>query len=938
MKYNDDLHKTGGIAAGEKKGPLWYFLPENDGSFVAPYAEYISRLYFPLMNRHGMKCSITPELKGDIASAFQNYLTVATVTEELHRNISGRNFWVTVEGKAPWSAAGNSVGQRQKKWTAKRDQSEIEGKIGAFISRRQNQALGIASEIVVFVPDTDDFVELMKVNITNISDRAIRFTPTSATPIFGRHADNIRDHRQVTTMFQQIFAEKHGVRVKPKIVHDEHGHSINRIQYAVLGFEEDGRNPEEVWPLMIDFIGEGGSLDNPLAVFEELPAPAYAGGEYDGQEAIGAMRFGTKELAAGESASYIILHGITEDAKDVSRWKDKYGSASRFDAHLEKTLKYWQDLTNAVSVHTADDEFDNWVRWVNFQIKCRQIFGNSYLPDFGYGRGGRGWRDLWQDLLSIFLVDPGSAREEMVNSLKGVRIDGSNATIIGTEPGTFIADRNNVPRTWCDHGAWPVFVIDFYIEQTGDLDILFKEIPYWKDQFSHRSKKRDPNFDASEGNWQKDTGGSEYMGSILEHLLIQQLSAFFHVGKHNILLLEGGDWNDTYDMARQNGESTGFYAFYGENLVTLTRWLKAMADRGIEYIPLLKEINMLLNTNGHARPYTIQEKRKRLDEYFDKVADRVSGEKEMIGVQTLILDLMLKADHIGEVIREQEWISLEDDKGFFNGHYDNLGRAVDGVRDDRVMMDLTTQVMTCMHGLATKDQVRSLMRAAERYLKDGKGYRLCTPFPKIDMNIGRITGFVYGHKEHGSKWMQQNVMLAYGLYKQGFNNKAFEVIQDVYHLSINSAVSRIFPGLPSYFGPGDRAAYAYLTGSSAWMLLTLATRVFGVRGEMGDLCLQPALHPSQFDKEGKASIEFTFRGMKMKVIYHLDKPAETQYYRLDDVRVNGTSPEQGFGDDRKYIIGKAVLDQLCTLDVNTIDVFLAQPRQLEDESLPTYTP
>ena len=35
------------------------------------------------------------------------------------------------------------------------------------------------------------------------------------------------------------------------------------------------------------------------------------------------------------------------------------------------------------------------------------------------------------------------------------------------------------------------------------------------------------------------------------------------------------------------------------------------------------------------------------------------------------------------------------------------------------------------------------------------------------MNVGVITGFVYGHKEHGSKWVQQNIMLAYGLYKQG---------------------------------------------------------------------------------------------------------------------------------------------------------------------------
>ena len=69
-----------------------------------------------------------------------------------------------------------------------------------------------------------------------------------------------------------------------------------------------------------------------------------------------------------------------------------------------------KEKLNSVNVSTGNHNFDNWVKWIEYQVKCRQIFGNSYLPDYGYGRGGRGWRDLWQDLLSIFLVDPISAK------------------------------------------------------------------------------------------------------------------------------------------------------------------------------------------------------------------------------------------------------------------------------------------------------------------------------------------------------------------------------------------------------------------------------------------------------------------------------------------------------------------------------------------------
>ncbi|NQT78608.1 MAG: cellobiose phosphorylase [Bacteroidetes bacterium] len=922
MKFNNDINSAGGIAARKKTGPLWYFLPENDGTFLSPNAEYISRLYFPLMNRHGMKCSVTPELKGDIASSFQNYLTAATVTEELHRNVSGRNFWVKVAGQAPWSATGNSTFQKAEKWTGNRDESEIEGKIGAFINRRRNKMLGLESEITVFVPDADDFVELMKVTIKNISDTPLSFTPTSATPIFGRHADNFRDHRQVTTMFQKVFIEKHGVRVKPTIVHDEFGHSVNNISYAVLGFEANGKKPVEIWPLMYDFIGEGGTLDNPEVVANDLPAPQYANGEANGQEAIGALRYASITLQPGEESVYIIIHGITDNESDIHTWEQKFGSTAKFDHQLKNTLAYWQEIASAVTISTGDDNFDNWTKWISFQIKCRQIFGNSYLPDFGYGRGGRGWRDLWQDLLAIFLVDPDSAKEEIINCMKGVRVDGSNATIIGTEPGTFIADRNMVPRTWCDHGAWPAFVINFYIQQTGDLDILFHEAPFWKDHFTHRSKKRDDKYAESYGCWQNSESGQVYESSILEHLLIQQLSAFYHVGDHNILLLEGGDWNDTYDMARGKGESIGFYAFYGRNLRIIVDWLSELYERGIKEISLLKEISILLNTNKRSSLYSVASKQQRLTHYFDKVSHHVSGDKIRVGIQTLILDLILKADHISEIIREQEWISIGEGKGFFNGHYDNTGKQVDGQKGDKVMMDLTTQVMTTMNEVATKDDIRSMLNAVDCYLQDGKGYRLCTEFSEVDMNVGRITGFVYGHKEHGSKWMQQNIMLAYGLYLKGFKGKATEIINDAYLLSTNSAVAKIFPGIPSYFGPDDKGAYAYLTGSSTWLLLTLTTQMFGIKGAMGNLSIQPNLSSIHFDRQGKASMKLTFRGIRLYLTYCWGGENISQSYIIDRLTINGKEPALLVKEENNYVIGIDELDAKCDKPVNIIEVSL----------------
>jgi cellobiose phosphorylase len=643
---------------------------------------------------------------------------------------------------------------------------------------------------------------------------------------------------------------------------------------------------------MYNFIGEGGSLDNPESVFRSLTAPKHAPETLHGKEAVGAMRFSEKTLNSRETATYIVLHGITDNENDIETWQDRFNTELKVNQLLQKSLEHWQLISNAVSFNTADKTFDNWAKWVTFQLKCRQIFGNSYLPDFGYGRGGRGWRDLWQDLLSIFLVDPISARDEILNNFRGIRVDGSNATIIGTKPGEFIADRNNVPRTWCDHAAWPVFVLDFYIHQTGDYDILFKDLPYWKDIFTYRSKNKDSAWESSQGFAQLDENNDNYLGSVLEHILLQQLTAFFNVGDNNNLLLEGGDWNDTLDMARQKGESVCFHNFYAYNLSVLANILEHLHGKGYETLYLLSEILLLLDRLPNQQKVDYQSpeaKQTRLERYFHKVEHVVSGSKAQVNIRDLMADLREKSAHIVEHIRKNEWIETSDGYRFFNGHYDNDGLAIHGDSEVGVLMDLTSQVLPIMCNVASNEQISESVRSIKKYLKDSEspGIRLCTDFKELNLNIGRITGFTYGYKEHGSKWSQQNIMLMYGLYKRGFVADGAEIFREIYQLSVDSGKSLIFPGIPSYFEPGDRGAYAYLTGSSTWLLLALTTQIFGVDGHFGDLVINPKLDPSFFGHDNTATISRRFRDLNLTVTFKNEHRKAFPHFSIGKIFVNG---------------------------------------------------
>ena len=270
-------------------------------------------------------------------------------------------------------------------------------------------------------------------------------------------------------------------------------------------------------------------------------------------------------LLPGDKAAYIILFGVENEESRIEEICQKYNTEKKVADALAQTKAHWQDKVS-VGLKTGDKDFDRFMKWVCFQPFLRRLFGCSFLPHHDYGRGGRGWRDLWQDCLSLLLMEPQDVGKMIEANYGGVRIDGTNATIIGDGSGNFIADRNGIARVWMDHALWPLMTTKLYIDQTGDLDILFKEVPYFKDAQSMRGTGMDTLWSADSGNRQLTDKNEIYTGSILEHLLIEQLAAFYEVGDHNIYRLRGADWNDALDMAAEKGESVAFTCAYAGNL------------------------------------------------------------------------------------------------------------------------------------------------------------------------------------------------------------------------------------------------------------------------------------------------------------------------------------------------------------------------------------
>ncbi len=855
---------------------LWRFI-DREGTFVSDIADKNKSLYFPLCNTSPIMSSLSPDLHGDIKSGFNSFLLEPASRLSLKNLRSSRNFWVYSSPDKIWSAAGVA---KNNKDLQQYDIFRLEAGLLWHKVTRENKKIGLKSEILSFIPASGEPLEIMSVTLTNVSSRPLKFIPTAAIPVFGRSANNLHDHRHVTSLLQRIKKDKYGIIVKPTLSFDESGHRKNSNHYFVLGIGPKQKAPQYLFPTQGEFSGES-DLESPDAVFKNL-LPG-KNNPLQGKEAMGALRFAPTLLNPEETASYIILMGIAKEEKEIQTILGRFNHSDKILEALKQNKAYWQEKSGEIQVNTKDPCFDNWLRWVNLQPVLRRVFGCSFLPDFDYGKGGRGWRDLWQDCLSLILSNPGEVRRLLVNNFCGVRIDGSNATIIGRNPGEFIADRNNISRVWMDHGAWPLFTIQLYIHQSADLKILLEKAAYFKDRQLARGKEIDARWSPEEGSRLKTKSGQAYKGTLLEHILLENLVQFFNVGPHNFILLEGGDWNDGLDMASAHGESVAFSAMYAENLKSLVEITERLGEKNIA---ILKEMLPLLDTLSSAKiDYSrVSEKRKLLERYFNSVRGEVSGKKILLNSAGLIRDLKRKSEWMYGHIRKNAWLK----EGFFNGYYNNDKQRVEGYIKGVTRMTLTGQTFPLMSGIASEKQANSLINNTRKYLKDKKlsGLRLNTDFKEEQLNLGRAFSFVYGDKENGAFFNHMCVMFAYALYKQGFAREGYEVVNSIYAMAVNTPLSKIYPCLPEYFNSEGEGMYSYLTGSASWFIFTLLTQAFGIKGVYGDLVIEPKLTRAQFKNKKTLSIKTSFAQKAIEVRF--TNPGAEDYgdYSIQRVRFN----------------------------------------------------
>lgn len=316
------------------------------------------------------------------------------------------------------------------------------------------------------------------------------------------------------------------------------------------------------------------------------------------------------------------------------------------------------------------------------------------------------------------------------------------------------------------------------------------------------------------------------------------------------------------------------------NFDTLAKRLERIGDAAIQ---LAAPLARLLQA-----PFgTPQEMRQALFAYCAQMESKT----ESISVPTSELTARLRemGNYLKEHIRSTEWVCDGDGNHWFNSYYDDSGNPVEGIQDGDVRMMLTGQVFALMSGTAGNAQAQQIVNAAKTYLRDPLrgGYCLNTDFHEVKLDMGRMFGFAYGTKENGAVFCHMAVMYAYALYSRGFAKEGWEVLELLLKQCMDFEKSKVLPGIPEYFDDRGQGMYPYLTGSGSWLLLTLQTQVFGVRGENGALTLNPQLSKCHFDESGTAQIRCHSAGAELLVRYHNPNLLDAGQYRVGNIRMDG---------------------------------------------------
>lgn len=311
----------------------------------------------------------------------------------------------------------------------------------------------------------------------------------------------------------------------------------------LIGFACTNREVESYTCDRHEFLGRLGSYRLPLGITSKKLS-CKSGVGYDPCAAIRSNII-LDELAEKE---VIFILGQAESEDEVLKLQSEYLNSFSVQKALEEVKKYWEKQTQTIQIKTPNREFDILMNsWLSYQTLGCRIWARTAFYQSG---GAYGFRDQLQDSLSLIHSSPELVREHILRAAAH-QFEKGDVQHWWHPP----TDRG-VRTHFSDDLLWMVYATCYYIEVTGDMDILNEQVHFLKGPEVPEDKE-DLYFTPTY---------SEQKANIYEHC-IRAIERSLKTGAHELPLMGCGDWND--GMNRVGIDGKGESVWVGQFLIKI---------------------------------------------------------------------------------------------------------------------------------------------------------------------------------------------------------------------------------------------------------------------------------------------------------------------------------------------------------------------------------
>jgi cellobiose phosphorylase len=512
-----------------------------------------------------------------------------------------------------------------------------------------------------------------------------------------------------------------------------------------------------------DFWGPAGDPRQPQALAREL-----ANSQADSEWMVAALETRCT-LRAGASFTCNGILGYARTTGTPAAALRQYRKRGAIERALREVIACWDRRFASSACELPDADI---TRFLN-------VWGKNAMAQVTHGSRARsiGVRDTIQDLRGYLLVEPGYVKPRMLWLLSNIFRSGRSYRAIDPWTG------NHDTTDYRDNPVWLAELVNAYVKETGDLAVLDEVVAYCD-------------------------GGK---GTVWEHLVRIVARLMKLRGRHRLVLVGDGDWNDALASFGKEGR--------GESA-----WLSVLVVRALR---LLAELADASGRTADAR--RLRAWRRSLADAFNRNA------------------------------WDGEWYTYG---------WDDSGVPIGSRRSPEGKIHANVQTWPLMEQIVPAARVPVLWRSIRRYLATDAGLLTCWPaYIRTQPTGARIRDMSPGWCENAAMYCHGTSFYMAACLAAGKGDEAFRALQAYLPTNPRNPKCDMEPfGVTTFYvGPSSRhfgeAGYSWFTGSISWFLFCTWEGTLGIRPGFHGLQIAPC-PPRAWERW---SVTRTFRGAQYRL-------------------------------------------------------------------------